>query len=431
MRPVVLVLPRGRRGDRRRGPAPARRLAGAARVAGPAAAAPRLPLRHRRRADRARARARRTAVLTFDDGWRDGLTVVAPLLERLGGARLLLRLPGAVGRRSTALVTGPAGAPARPGRGPRARDARDGGRVARALPPATCAGSPTPSSTPSCATRGRRSRRSPGARAARSPIRSGSSTRGWRSACARRATSSRSRGGRGATGIRWRSAACPAHRATAPAGSRSKLAGSGARHEGSSTPPTGSVGGARAPRLAHSSGGPRTSPPRVRLAPRPARARCRKPASGPARTRVRRLADPARSAASRARSPRCRGSGADDRRALGQPACAVAAPACRPWRPSRWWPGQGRPVVGPRAGRPPRRRHGRRDRGQRGRRRASARCAPRDARGETVRGAGDARPAARGAARTARPPRRCSSAARLVGHEPANRHDRRRRPGRR
>jgi peptidoglycan/xylan/chitin deacetylase (PgdA/CDA1 family) len=52
--------------------------------------------------------ARRTAVLTFDDGWRDGLTVVAPLLERLGVRASFYVSPGLFGTQH-GWVTGPAG----------------------------------------------------------------------------------------------------------------------------------------------------------------------------------------------------------------------------------------------------------------------------------------------------------------------------------
>ena len=55
-----------------------------------------------------RGPARRTAVLTFDDGWRDGLTVVAPLLERLGVRASFYASAGLWGTQH-ALVTGPAG----------------------------------------------------------------------------------------------------------------------------------------------------------------------------------------------------------------------------------------------------------------------------------------------------------------------------------
>jgi peptidoglycan/xylan/chitin deacetylase (PgdA/CDA1 family) len=55
-----------------------------------------------------RGPARRTAVLTFDDGWRDGLTVVAPLLERLGVRASFYVSPGLFGTQH-AWVTGPAG----------------------------------------------------------------------------------------------------------------------------------------------------------------------------------------------------------------------------------------------------------------------------------------------------------------------------------
>jgi peptidoglycan/xylan/chitin deacetylase (PgdA/CDA1 family) len=53
--------------------------------------------------------ARGTAVLTFDDGWRDGLTVVAPILERLGVRASFYVCPGMWGTQH-ALVSGPAGA---------------------------------------------------------------------------------------------------------------------------------------------------------------------------------------------------------------------------------------------------------------------------------------------------------------------------------
>jgi peptidoglycan/xylan/chitin deacetylase (PgdA/CDA1 family) len=56
-----------------------------------------------------RGPARGTAVLTFDDGWRDGLTTVAPLLERLGVRASFYVCPGMWGGQS-AFVTGPAGA---------------------------------------------------------------------------------------------------------------------------------------------------------------------------------------------------------------------------------------------------------------------------------------------------------------------------------
>ena len=55
-----------------------------------------------------RGPARRTAVLTFDDGWRDGLTVVAPLLERLG-VRASFYVSAGLWGTQHALVTGPAG----------------------------------------------------------------------------------------------------------------------------------------------------------------------------------------------------------------------------------------------------------------------------------------------------------------------------------
>jgi peptidoglycan/xylan/chitin deacetylase (PgdA/CDA1 family) len=57
----------------------------------------------------ARGPARRLAVLTFDDGWRDGLTVVAPLLERLGLRASFYVCPGRWGTQH-ASVRGPAGA---------------------------------------------------------------------------------------------------------------------------------------------------------------------------------------------------------------------------------------------------------------------------------------------------------------------------------
>jgi peptidoglycan/xylan/chitin deacetylase (PgdA/CDA1 family) len=50
----------------------------------------------------------RTAVLTFDDGWRDGLTVAAPLLERLGVRATFFVCPGLWGMRHE-LVSGEAG----------------------------------------------------------------------------------------------------------------------------------------------------------------------------------------------------------------------------------------------------------------------------------------------------------------------------------
>ena len=56
----------------------------------------------------ARGPARRTAVLTFDDGWRDALTVVAPLLERLGLRASFYVCPALWGTQH-ASVTGPAG----------------------------------------------------------------------------------------------------------------------------------------------------------------------------------------------------------------------------------------------------------------------------------------------------------------------------------
>jgi peptidoglycan/xylan/chitin deacetylase (PgdA/CDA1 family) len=52
---------------------------------------------------------RGTAMLTFDDGWRDGLTVVAPLLERLGIRASFYVCPAMWGAQH-ASVTGPAGA---------------------------------------------------------------------------------------------------------------------------------------------------------------------------------------------------------------------------------------------------------------------------------------------------------------------------------
>jgi peptidoglycan/xylan/chitin deacetylase (PgdA/CDA1 family) len=55
-----------------------------------------------------RGPARRTAVLTFDDGWRDALTVVAPLLERLG-VRASFYVSAGLWGSQHALVTGPAG----------------------------------------------------------------------------------------------------------------------------------------------------------------------------------------------------------------------------------------------------------------------------------------------------------------------------------
>ena len=55
-----------------------------------------------------RGPARRTAVLTFDDGWRDALTVVAPLLERLG-VRASFYVSAGLWGTQHALVTGPAG----------------------------------------------------------------------------------------------------------------------------------------------------------------------------------------------------------------------------------------------------------------------------------------------------------------------------------
>jgi peptidoglycan/xylan/chitin deacetylase (PgdA/CDA1 family) len=53
--------------------------------------------------------AARTAVLTFDDGWRDGLTTVAPMLERLGLRASFYVCPGQWGEQHT-MVRGPAGA---------------------------------------------------------------------------------------------------------------------------------------------------------------------------------------------------------------------------------------------------------------------------------------------------------------------------------
>jgi peptidoglycan/xylan/chitin deacetylase (PgdA/CDA1 family) len=50
-----------------------------------------------------------TAMLTFDDGWRDALTVVAPLLERLGVRASFYVCPGTWGAQH-ASVGGPAGA---------------------------------------------------------------------------------------------------------------------------------------------------------------------------------------------------------------------------------------------------------------------------------------------------------------------------------
>jgi peptidoglycan/xylan/chitin deacetylase (PgdA/CDA1 family) len=55
-----------------------------------------------------RPQARGTAVLTFDDGWRDALTVVAPLLTRLGVRATFYVNPGLWGGRHQ-LVTGDAG----------------------------------------------------------------------------------------------------------------------------------------------------------------------------------------------------------------------------------------------------------------------------------------------------------------------------------
>lgn len=52
---------------------------------------------------------RGTAVLTFDDGWRSGLTLVAPLLERLGIRASFYVCPGQWGGQHAA-VSGPAGA---------------------------------------------------------------------------------------------------------------------------------------------------------------------------------------------------------------------------------------------------------------------------------------------------------------------------------
>jgi peptidoglycan/xylan/chitin deacetylase (PgdA/CDA1 family) len=52
---------------------------------------------------------RRVAVLTFDDGWRDGLTTVAPLLERLGVRASFYVSTGLLGTQHS-LVSGPAGA---------------------------------------------------------------------------------------------------------------------------------------------------------------------------------------------------------------------------------------------------------------------------------------------------------------------------------
>jgi peptidoglycan/xylan/chitin deacetylase (PgdA/CDA1 family) len=50
---------------------------------------------------------RGTAVLTFDDGWRDALTVVAPLLQRLGVRATFYVNPGLFGQ-DHHVVTGPA-----------------------------------------------------------------------------------------------------------------------------------------------------------------------------------------------------------------------------------------------------------------------------------------------------------------------------------
>jgi peptidoglycan/xylan/chitin deacetylase (PgdA/CDA1 family) len=50
----------------------------------------------------------RTAVLTFDDGWRSSLTVAAPLLERLGLRATFFLCPGLFGTR-IAVVGGDAG----------------------------------------------------------------------------------------------------------------------------------------------------------------------------------------------------------------------------------------------------------------------------------------------------------------------------------
>lgn len=55
-----------------------------------------------------RPQARGTATLTFDDGWRDALTVVAPLLRRLGVRATFYVNPGLWGMQH-ASVTGPAG----------------------------------------------------------------------------------------------------------------------------------------------------------------------------------------------------------------------------------------------------------------------------------------------------------------------------------
>jgi peptidoglycan/xylan/chitin deacetylase (PgdA/CDA1 family) len=52
---------------------------------------------------------RRTAVLTFDDGWLDGLTVATPLLESLGVRATFYVCPGLWGMRHD-LVAGAAGA---------------------------------------------------------------------------------------------------------------------------------------------------------------------------------------------------------------------------------------------------------------------------------------------------------------------------------
>jgi peptidoglycan/xylan/chitin deacetylase (PgdA/CDA1 family) len=54
-----------------------------------------------------RAQARGTAVLTFDDGWRDALTVVAPLLQRFGVRATFYVNPGLWGA-THHVVTGPA-----------------------------------------------------------------------------------------------------------------------------------------------------------------------------------------------------------------------------------------------------------------------------------------------------------------------------------
>jgi len=46
----------------------------------------------------------RIAVLTFDDGWRDAVTTVAPLLDRLGVAATFYVCPGALGATSADLA---------------------------------------------------------------------------------------------------------------------------------------------------------------------------------------------------------------------------------------------------------------------------------------------------------------------------------------